>query len=130
MGTPSLTRIFAGKEQICSLYSQWDGYLTGQGRALANFLTDFEVLNGIPLAVPERFANGPYCLAAQLVAHFKAEPGGFYLYPPSAEPEYYTYDVVCDDDGVITITYFCYDEQKFTGSPEAFSQFINQQEKE
>ena len=38
------------------------------------------------------------CLAAQLVAHFKTGPGGFYIYPADCDDEEYNYDVYVDYD--------------------------------
>lgn len=67
---------------ILNMYGQMDGYPSGHGLALAGFLTGLKIVNGIGLNKPEqRIANGPGCLAAQLVAHFKEGVGGFYLEP-------------------------------------------------
>lgn len=78
MGTRSLT-IFEDREEIAVLYRQYDGYPSGHGRELAEFLSGYRVTDGKFL--DPRTANGMSCLAAQIVAHFKTESGGFYLYP-------------------------------------------------
>ncbi len=84
MGTRSLTIIKDedGQDIIC-LYRQFDGYPSGHGKELADFLKSGKLVNGLPLEPKMRMFNGMGCLAAQVVAHFKGEDaGGFYLYPP------------------------------------------------
>jgi hypothetical protein len=94
MGTRSLTFVYEESfnpgdepEAIINMYRQYDGYPTGHGRELAEFLAQFNMVNGIPVGeVPEKkYANGMACLAAQMVAHFKDGAGQFYLYPTSAK---------------------------------------------
>lgn len=82
MGTRSLT-VFKDNDgrEICVLYRQFDGYPEGHGAELRNFLRGFKVVNGISVFKP-KLANGMGCLAAQVIAHFKTEVGGFYLHPP------------------------------------------------
>lgn len=96
MGTRSLTVINDedGKE-IAVLYRQSDGYPSGHGQELADFLKGFTVGNGLHSDDPTLYANGMGCLAAQIVAHFKDEPGGFYLYPAGSRDvgEGYVYTV-------------------------------------
>lgn len=93
MGTRSITKVQneAG-ETVCAMYRHFDGYIDGHGHELARFLIDGgPVVNGLLDSKPQ--FNGAGCLAAQMVAHFKKEPGGIYLYPTSAEDEEYTYIV-------------------------------------
>jgi hypothetical protein len=62
------------------MYRQFDGYPSGHGKELAEFLKPMEIVNGLrPGAAENKIANGAGCLAAQMVAHFKDEPGGIYL---------------------------------------------------
>jgi hypothetical protein len=105
MGTRSLTFVYEESfnpedepQPIINLYRQYDGYPTGHGAELAEFLAQFELVNGIPVGEPheKKYANGMPCAAAQLVAHFKDGPGQFYLYPVSAKDcgqdyEYHVY---------------------------------------
>jgi hypothetical protein len=64
------------------MYRQYDGYPEGHGVDLAEFLDDFNVVNGLGAnTYPKKTANGCGCLAAQLVQHFKDGPGGIYLQP-------------------------------------------------
>ncbi len=82
MGTRSLTVILDSNDrEICVLYRQFDGYPTGHGAELQHFLCGFSIVNGLGSERERKVANGMDCLAAQLIAHFKTEAGGFYLYP-------------------------------------------------
>jgi hypothetical protein len=81
MGTRSLTFVYDGEKPIINMYRQYDGYPSGHGAELAEFLQGFTVGNGLRANTPSRYANGMGCLAAQLVCNFKQEAGQFYLYP-------------------------------------------------
>lgn len=100
MGTRSLTVLHTGGKdspEICVMYRQFDGYPSGHGRELADFLTGMALVNGIGSNMPPKFANGTNCLAAQVVEHFKRESGqgGIYLYPGGTRDcwEEYVYHV-------------------------------------
>ena len=96
MGTRSLTKFIEedGKPFFC-FYRQFDGYPSGHGLELAEFLSGYEVINGIGMGQETgKFANGMGCLAAQCIKHFKEGIGGFYIMHPDAkdcwqEYEYY-----------------------------------------
>lgn len=100
MGTRSLTYVrggFPGEDPKTHIvmYRQFDGYPEGHGIELAEFLDGIDVVNGIAPGETEKIANGTGCLAAQIVAHFKTEPGGIYLDPPEKDRrEEVNYDVV------------------------------------
>jgi hypothetical protein len=79
MGTRSLTFVYDGDKPILNLYRQYDGYPTGHGAELAQFLEGFTIVNGIGRET-NRVANGMGCLAAQVVAHFKDGVGGVYIH--------------------------------------------------
>lgn len=80
MGTRSLTYVYADYEPIVCMYRQFDGYPSGHGKELAEFLKPFVIVNGLRLEESgKKIANGAGCLAAQMVAYFKGAPGGFYL---------------------------------------------------
>lgn len=90
MGTRSLTYVYESfindkgqrqNEPIMCMYRQFDGYVAGHGAELAEFLTSGKLVNGLSVGQSAVY-NGMGCLAAQLVAHFKKEPGGFYLHAP------------------------------------------------
>ena len=125
MGTRSLTFVYDGDRPVMNMYRQFDGYPSGHGQELAEFLLSGKMTNGIPVGSKEHFFNGMGCLAAQLVANFKKDSGGFYLYPMDAtdcwqEYEYHVYEdkvVVKNPDEVIfsgdwdAFHSFCYDEE-------------------
>lgn len=83
MGTRSITIMQDLSEkgeidEIAVLYRQYDGYPSGHGAELAQFLAPFKVVNGFGEET-DNVANGADCLAAQIVAHFKDGVGQFYL---------------------------------------------------
>ena len=80
MGTRSLTYVYADRSPVVCMYRQFDGYPTGHGAELAEFLNGFQIVNGYGEAKP-KLANGMGCLAAQMIAYFKVGTGGFYLEP-------------------------------------------------
>ena len=111
MGTRSLTYIEESygenrekKQNILCMYRQYDGYLSGHGAALAEFLQDFNVVNGYNSGTPERSANGMGCLAAQLIAHFKDGIGNIYIHEPNDSDcgEEYTYTIY-EEDGKVRV---------------------------
>ena len=83
MGTRSLTVFVEDGKEFAVMYRQMDGYPNGgHGQELAEFLAGRKIVNGISMADGPRIANGMGCLAAQVVAHFKDEPGSIYLMAP------------------------------------------------
>ena len=104
MGTRSLTFVKEGSSIIINMYRQFDGYPSGHGKELAEFLAPIKMVNGIG-ATDERIANGAGCLAAQIVAHFKDGPGGIYLEPASATDcgQDYEYHITADGTNDLTI---------------------------
>ena len=103
MGTRSLTFVYTDHYEgekpkpIINMYRQFDGYPSGHGLELAEFMASFDaVVNGIPFDEKRKVANGMGCLAAQMIAHFKVGVGGFYMYPVTSkdcgqEYEYHIY---------------------------------------
>jgi hypothetical protein len=104
------------------MYRQYDGYPTGHGAELADFLSGFEIVNGYGEVKP-KLANGMGCLAAQLIANFKQSVGGFYIYAVTdtdcgQEYEYHVYEnrvVVKDPTRVI-----------FEGDYQSFAEFCSE----
>ena len=104
MGTRSLTKVITtwedtdGKKQrkpITCMYRQYDGYLDGHGQELAEWLSGYTIVNGIPSDKSEPMFNGMDCLAAQMFAHFKDGAGNIYCMHPDAEDcwEEYLYEI-------------------------------------
>ena len=80
MGTRALTFVYQGETPIINMYRQFDGYPMGHGQELATFLIGGSMVNGLTTSDAPVF-NGMGCLAAQMIAHFKQTPGGFYIHP-------------------------------------------------
>ena len=103
MGTRSLTRVILRQEglaynqghlhpekAVTNMYRQFDGYPSGHGVDLAEFLKDIKIVNGISSNTKlGTYANGSGCLAAQMVKHFKEDIGNIYLELCKGEPEDY-----------------------------------------
>lgn len=103
MGTRSLTFFYEEKEEkpsVC-MYRQFDGYPSGHGLELAEFLTAHKLCNGFGTETMATHANGMGCLAAQAVAHFKTELGGIYLYAPDTKDAWQDYEYHVYSDKVI-----------------------------
>jgi hypothetical protein len=126
MGTRSLTFVYddsstddGSAEAIMCIYRQYDGYPSGHGHELAQFLNSKTIVNGYG-EQNSMEANGMSCLAAQLVVQLKHGVGGIYIYPVSStdcfqDYEYHVYEdkvVVKDPTAVI-----------FEGTWEDFAQF-------
>ena len=126
MGTRSLTFVYDGDEPMINMYRQFDGYPSGHGSELATFLNSFEaIVNGISVGDTRRIANGMGCLAAQLIAHFKIDAGGFYIYPVTAKDcgQDYEYHVYEDKVVVKNPT-----EVIFSGTWREFNEFCSAEE--
>jgi len=120
MGTRSLTHVIETykhngkkkKQTLLTMYRQYDGYPSGHGADLVNFLEGSKVVNGYGMGDEgsKKVFNGTGCLAAQLVAHFKKGVGGFYLQRPNAKDcgEEYTYDIEVNAE-TQEITLRCYE---------------------
>ena len=112
MSTRSLVR-FAKREEGVSfsehpervevqVYKHYDGYPSGHPTALAEFLKDFKIVNGLGQDT-HKVANGLGCLAAQYVAAFKMDAGDIYVENPDTEHmdiEYITYVWGGDGKGI------------------------------
>lgn len=133
MGTRSLTVFIEpsykdDEHEIAVMYRQFDGYISEHGHELAQFLAGRLVVNGIGPDDMRNF-NGMGCLAAQVVAHFKTEVGGFYLHAAGTRDvgEEFIYEIR-NINSVLEITVFSGygDEmtQIFKGMPSELATFI------
>ena len=119
MGTRSLTFVYDGDVPVINIYRQYDGYPSGHGHELAQFLDSKTLVNGFG-EQNDFDANGMGCLAAQLIVQLKHGVGGIYIYPVSStdcfqDYEYHVYEdkvIVKDPTAVI-----------FEGTWEDFAQF-------
>ena len=108
MGTRSLTTFIetykndSGKKkknEIVTMYRQYDGYPTGHGLDLAEFLSKGKLVNGIGFLDDTIVFNGMGCLSAQVIAEFKNGAGGIYLQRENKNSgEEYRYEVIGDFD--------------------------------
>lgn len=133
MGTRSLTFVYEkyGDKQlpIINMYRQYDGYPTGHGAELAEFLNGFNIVNGYNSDKPKKTANGMGCLAAQLVANFKKGIGQFRLEPAEARDcgQDYEYHISENGNGVLNVSIFDSYRQEniFDGSVAELVDFCN-----
>ena len=152
MGTRSLTRVIetytdrTNKKKsvkLINMYRQYDGYPSGHGMDLAEFLNGTKVVNGLGMddIKSTRVFNGAGCLAAQLVAHFKEGAGGIYIEPITANDcgQEYEYEIIVDFD-TKEVTLKCieigYIDSKgnykngkkvlFEGKPSEFEKFVEE----
>tara|TARA_R110002051_G_scaffold238547_1_gene299306 strand:- start:758 stop:1192 length:435 start_codon:yes stop_codon:yes gene_type:complete len=132
MGTRSLTKVIEtwknkkGKKQrrpITTMYRQFDGYMSGHGLELAEWLSQYTVVNGIRINETRKIANGIDCLAAQMFAHFKDGAGDIYCMHPDAEDcwEDYLYEISEVDKEIFLTVYEIWKDttqELFHGTPE------------
>jgi hypothetical protein len=133
MGTRSLTIVAtADGKKFVNMYRQFDGYPSGHGAALHQFLSGMEIINGISDQKAGEAANGAGCLAAQMIAHFKTQIGGIYIYPIDASDvgQDFIYHVTVTEKNWgseatpgIAIKVDSYGETPFDGSVEDFGKF-------
>jgi hypothetical protein len=102
------------------IYNHYDGYPSGLGVTLADYLQDFKVVNGLGAYGQEKVANGIGCLAAQTVKYLKDEPGQIYLYKPGKRDwEDYEYFIWCKEGHGVWISIFDYNDNCiFVGKPD------------
>ena len=135
MGTRSLTHIIEDKKTLTTMYRQFDGYLSGHGNDLAEFLKDFKVVNGYS-GDTTKVANGMGCLTAQLIAHFKEGCGNIYIHPPNTKDcwEEYDYTIYLEDNKIKIKVVSVYGlkgkaDTLFDGTPEKFLGLPEQEKK-
>lgn len=94
MGTRSTTAI-KGEDgrTLVTLYRQYDGYPTGHGQELADFLKARTLINGIGNQTAQTHANGMGCLAAQLIGHLKGDQIGSIYITNEGDSEEYNYTI-------------------------------------
>ena len=154
MGTRSLTKVITtwedtdGKKQrqpVTCMYRQYDGYMDGHGKELAEWLDGFTIVNGIPSDRSEPMFNGMDCLAAQMFVHFKSSgckddgtptsnAGGIYCMHPDASDcwEQYLYEISEEDKQIHLTVYEIEHESSateiFHGTPKELLTKIKKEE--
>jgi hypothetical protein len=118
--------------EIVVMYRQYDGYPSGHGIELAEFIAKGKLVNGFGLDDKLVF-NGMGCLSAQVVAKFKQGPGGIYLHKAGTTDCWQDYDYyVIGDDETKEITLKCVgygDKVLFEGTPQQFIEQLAEIEK-
>ena len=120
MGTRSLTHVIKTykasngkmkKVTLATIYRQMDGYPSGMGKDLADFIKGGKLVNGISFTENQRVFNGAGCFGAQLIKELKDGAGGIYLEPINASKcgEEYIYKIIIDEWETRTITLECYE---------------------
>ena len=126
MGTRSLTFVYdADRQPFLNLYRQYDGYIEGHGRELAEFLAGKTLVNGFGKESTS-LANGMGCLAASLVAHFKETVGGFYIHSVTETQCGQDYEYHVYEDKIVVKNYN--GNEIFSGNWELFSKFCSAEE--
>lgn len=123
MGTRSLTLVYNEcGDALINMYRQFDGYPTGHGAELADFL-DKPIVNGYSDASLPQF-NGAGCLAAQLISNFKKDCGGFYLYPVGERDVWQEYEYhVRVGESALSIEVIAGDSTIFVGTLAEFREW-------
>ena len=132
MGTRSTTKFIETwtenegkqkKQTLMCMYRQFDGYPDSHGQELADFLKEGKLVNGLG-GDDGRVFNGMGCLAAQVVAHFKTGPGGFYI-SSVKDRQQFNYEVI-GDFNTRKLTLVCKNTSGrvlFKGDPKDFEAF-------
>ena len=103
MGTRStiafIERHVRGREkfdiELVRVYQQYDGYPSGVGLELANWLNTKTIVNGFGLGQSDDngYCNGTGCMSAQFIRDFKLGIGGLYI-TTHDDTEEYDYKVI------------------------------------
>lgn len=130
MGTRSITTIidnsFGEKEKIVTVYRQFDGYPSGHGKELHEFLHPLRLTNGYgPNMKVGEWANGAGCLAAQLIKHLKTDIGGIYIVKPRTklEDEDYGYEITVQENLGVNVVVRKHGRKVFDGNVFQFGEF-------
>jgi hypothetical protein len=122
MGTRSLTFVYDEDTPLINMYRQYDGYPSGHGAELAEFLSGFEIVNGYGEVKP-KIANGMGCLAGQMIANFKKTVGGFYIYALTDTDCFQDYEYHVYEDRVVVKNP---DKVIFEGDYQSFAEFCSE----
>lgn len=124
--------------ELVKLYNHWDGYPSGLGNDIAEWLGHMRIGNGISLGDNTNFANGTGCLVAQFIRDFKTEAGNLYIIPMEAGGEEWNYRIEIDYDDretkscnevtKIKVTTWDNETPEFYGSLDEFNEWIKEAE--
>lgn len=88
MGTRSTVKFYQDGRNILSVYQQYDGYVGGVGKQVADLLSEYEVVNGLPLGGTDKIANGLAELSLFYVMDNKDGYGNIYATTEDDSQEY------------------------------------------
>lgn len=112
--------------ELVRIYQQFDGYPSGVGKELANWLNNKHIINGIPYGEDvSNCCNGIGCMTAQFIRDFKTDIGGLYI-TTNNDFEDYNYRVIEEND-MITLEAYHWDDAKpfFRGTSKEFIDALN-----
>jgi hypothetical protein len=122
MSTSCIIVIREDEIPIVAIQAHAEGYPSGRGLELANFLTAAKLV----LKADGTTYNGAGCLAASLVKLLKQGVGGIYLTSPSHAQVgdcNYLYFVDIDELKITNVNVYEKDRLVFNGSPKLFKSF-------
>ena len=127
MGTRCLTFVYDGNVPVINIYRQFDGYPSGHGHELAQFLNSKTLVNGYKDKNSAE-ANGMGCLAAQLIVQLKHGVGGIYIHPVTStdcfqDYEYHVYETKVIVKSCATVYDSGHYQVIFEGTWQEFAQF-------
>lgn len=138
MSTRSTTTVIDGHDNtvVATFYRQSDGYPSGHGQDLVDFLKGGTVTNGIGFGSTGRTFNGAGDLAFRLIASMKDDPsvpGNFYCIPAALDWDAaYDYTIWAAADQPILVTCSTRgwgehpDEAIFRGTVEEFEVWVKE----
>lgn len=128
MGTRSTVKFYEDEKNILSVYQQYDGYVEGVGKQVADLLEQYDVVNGIPLRTNKKIANGISELALFYILDNKDGSGNIYATTENDLQEY-NYEIRSTwgavDNDKITVKVFGDDKESlFEGNANEFISFV------
>ena len=118
--------VLGGPQTLLQLQRLTDGGPLDHGVEIATFLRSGVLVGYLmePLEPGKVPFNGPGDLAAQLVAHFKKEPGQFYIVAEHNRWGYeYTYEILVTPAHLLVKVYQ-FSELVFSGTPDEYLEYF------
>ena len=140
MGTRSLTKVIETytdqknkkhKNNLVCMYRQYDGYPSGHGKELSEFLEDMVIVNGLGFNDERKLSNGMGCLSAQLISHFKTDVGNIYIQPSDSKRDWedFEYIIEKDEEQKLNVKVNNYnDKEIFNGNVDEFIEFCDNED--
>ena len=132
MGTRSTIAFIDNTDELVRIYQQYDGYPSGVGLNLANWIKDKTLVNGFNInqTMKKGFCNGIGCMSAQFIHDFKDDIGGLYITDHDDVEDYnykviITYDISSDTYEIMLEAYRWDDNSPFfSGTPQEFVDMV------